>query len=165
MLKIEAICSSETPIAFQRTTRSYILEDSTLHLHQILENVSATVSSTTCLVNFVGNNKELYNINNYSLFFILEVLKNLFPRRYNMTSFQPSKIHVNSHSSRQWKVWPPLFWLFYICCRKFWVLVGYWELFVWLHQSFYSISLYRMISPLAVWSSHCLKLCQNQYGL
>jgi hypothetical protein len=32
-LKIEAICSSETSVDTQRTTRRYILEDGTLHNH------------------------------------------------------------------------------------------------------------------------------------
>jgi hypothetical protein len=33
-LKMEAICSSETSVGFQRTTWRYIPEDSTLHIHR-----------------------------------------------------------------------------------------------------------------------------------
>jgi hypothetical protein len=33
-LKMEATCSSETSVNFQRTTRRYISEDSTLHNHR-----------------------------------------------------------------------------------------------------------------------------------
>jgi hypothetical protein len=33
-MKMEAICSSETSVDFQRTTRRYITEDSTLHNHR-----------------------------------------------------------------------------------------------------------------------------------
>jgi hypothetical protein len=38
-LKMEAICSSETSVEFQRSTRSYIPEDSTLHATIYLSNV------------------------------------------------------------------------------------------------------------------------------
>jgi hypothetical protein len=34
IVKMEAVCSSETPVDFQRTTRRYIPEDSTLHIHR-----------------------------------------------------------------------------------------------------------------------------------
>jgi hypothetical protein len=33
-VKLEAVCSSETSVDFQRTTRRYIPEDRTLHEHR-----------------------------------------------------------------------------------------------------------------------------------
>jgi hypothetical protein len=41
-LKIEAICSSETSVDFQQTTRRYIPEDSTLHNHRC-ENLKSYI--------------------------------------------------------------------------------------------------------------------------
>jgi hypothetical protein len=41
-LKMEAICSSETSVGFQRTTRRYILEDCTLHNH-CCENLTSYI--------------------------------------------------------------------------------------------------------------------------
>jgi hypothetical protein len=35
-VKIEAMCSSETPVDFQRTARRYIPEDRTLHLPNVI---------------------------------------------------------------------------------------------------------------------------------
>jgi hypothetical protein len=43
-LKIEAICSSETAVDTQRTTRRYILEDGTLHKHRC-ENLKSYMQS------------------------------------------------------------------------------------------------------------------------
>jgi hypothetical protein len=37
-LKMEATCPSETPVDFQRTTRRYIPEESTHHLHKAFQN-------------------------------------------------------------------------------------------------------------------------------
>jgi hypothetical protein len=46
-LKMEALCSPETSVDFQRTTRRYIPEDSTLHNHRCenLTSMEETVSS------------------------------------------------------------------------------------------------------------------------
>jgi hypothetical protein len=41
-LKMEALCSSETPIATQRTTRRHIPEDDTLHNHRC-ENLKSYI--------------------------------------------------------------------------------------------------------------------------
>jgi hypothetical protein len=48
-LKMEAICSSETSVDFQRITRRYIPEDSTFHNHRC-ENLKSYISFylTTC---------------------------------------------------------------------------------------------------------------------
>jgi hypothetical protein len=43
-LKMESICSSETSVDFQRTTRSYIPEDTTLH-NRLRENLKSTTST------------------------------------------------------------------------------------------------------------------------
>jgi hypothetical protein len=42
VLKIEATCSSETPVDFQQTTRPYIQEDRTLH-NRRFENLKSYV--------------------------------------------------------------------------------------------------------------------------
>jgi hypothetical protein len=51
-LKMEAICSSETSVGFQRTTRRYIPEDNTLSNHRCesLKSYMITVCSSFCIV-------------------------------------------------------------------------------------------------------------------
>jgi hypothetical protein len=44
ILKMEAICSSDTSVGTQRTTRRYIPEDSTLHNHRC-ENLKSYIAS------------------------------------------------------------------------------------------------------------------------
>jgi hypothetical protein len=48
-LKMEAICSSETSVDFQRTTRPYILEDTTLHNHR-RENLKTHTARNVAIV-------------------------------------------------------------------------------------------------------------------
>jgi hypothetical protein len=45
ILKMGAICSSETSIDFQRTTQSYIPEDGTLHLDSMSSNAYSMSAS------------------------------------------------------------------------------------------------------------------------
>jgi hypothetical protein len=48
-LKMEEICSSETSVDFQRTTRRYIPEDGTLHNH-LCENLSSCIPNVVHLI-------------------------------------------------------------------------------------------------------------------
>jgi hypothetical protein len=52
-LKMEAICSSETPVVTQQTTRRYIPKDDTLHNHRC-ENLKSYVFCIVALLNVMA---------------------------------------------------------------------------------------------------------------
>jgi hypothetical protein len=51
---VEAICSSETSVDFQRTTQCYIPEDSTLHNHRC-ENLKSYIRNILYYSIFIGH--------------------------------------------------------------------------------------------------------------
>jgi hypothetical protein len=71
-LKMEAICSFETSVEFQRTTRRYIPEDSTLHNHRC-----ETLKSYT--VNLKLDHDQLFYVLPDSLFLAMQWLDAVLP--------------------------------------------------------------------------------------
>jgi hypothetical protein len=73
---MEAICSSETPVASQQTTRRHIPEDDTLHKHPLFALKSHL---PCCYLNMVHHTK---NTQNSNTFFVLTVTSTLFYTLY-----------------------------------------------------------------------------------
>jgi len=48
------------------------------HLHQIFENMSASLISTICHINLVSTDNESHNLNSYPFVLILRILKNTY---------------------------------------------------------------------------------------
>jgi hypothetical protein len=63
-LKVEATCSSETPVDFQRTTRRHLAEDTTLHNHRC-DNLRSCIIFSKFSGEVCYNRSSVYVVDNY----------------------------------------------------------------------------------------------------
>jgi hypothetical protein len=87
-LKMEAICSSETSVASQQTTRSHIPEDDTLHNHRC-ENLKSYILHVI----------QTPLLQTSSLFAFVRYILSQFSHGNEFQTLQKYSISVSSHSS------------------------------------------------------------------